>query len=67
MSPLQMMVCYLNSPAVLLSIYVTGRAQITSIWKRWSGASGLESIKPLLRVDESNVVAFRSRNSNVAA
>jgi hypothetical protein len=34
MSPLQMMVCYINSPAVVLSIYITGRAGLINLLKR---------------------------------
>jgi hypothetical protein len=62
MSPLQVMVCYINSPAVVLSIFITVRAGLSGLLKQYRKTSPV--IAPVLK---DNLVPFRQRNSNLAA
>jgi hypothetical protein len=62
MSPLQVMVCYINSPAVVLSIFITARVGLTNLLNQYGKASPIFSSNLT-----DNVVPFRKRNSNLAA
>jgi hypothetical protein len=62
MSPLQVMFCYINSPAVVLSIFITVRAGLSGLLKQYRKTSPV--IAPALK---DNLVPFRQRNSNLAA
>jgi hypothetical protein len=70
MSPLQVMVCYVNSPAVVLSIFVTARAGLNELLKPFKKSSSVlfsMPATPSVPVLEDNVVPFRKRNSDLAA
>ena len=70
MSPLQVMVCYVNSPAVVLSIFITARAGLNEFLKPFKKSSSALVSMPAITpapILKDNVVPFRKRNSDLAA